>query len=175
MLAWAASAHGLKYAALRYFNAAGADPEGDLGERHDPESHLIPNIVRAALGKTPTLSVFGTDFETRDGTAVRDYVHVCDLADAHVRAVKYLLNDGDNVALNLGSGVGFTVLEVVREVERQSSLIVPYELRPRRAGDPAALFASNQKAKDVLGWEPKFSDLATICRTAYAFEASRTK
>lgn len=175
MLRWAQAAHGMRHVALRYFNASGADLDGELGERHDPETHLIPNIVRAALGRSPQLNVFGSDFETRDGTAVRDYVHVCDLADAHVASVEYLLNGGDSVALNLGSGVGFTVLEVIREVERQSGRTVPFEFHPRRDGDAEQLYASNEKAQSVLGWRPKCSDLATICRTALAFETSRER
>ncbi len=174
MLGWAEAAHGMKFAALRYFNAAGADPEGGLGERHDPETHLIPNIIRAALGKIPALMVFGDDYNTTDGTALRDYVHVSDLADAHVLALNHLLSGGDSVALNLGSGHGFTVLEVISAVERATGRTVPYEMHPRRSGDAAALYASKSKAKSILGWDPKLSDLAAICRTAYEFEVSRT-
>jgi UDP-glucose-4-epimerase GalE len=161
---------GLRYVALRYFNASGADPEGQLGERHEPETHLIPNTIRAALGTGSKLNVFGTDYETADGTAIRDYVHVTDLADAHVRSVHYLVDGGVNLAANLGSGTGHSVLSVITEVERLTGRPVPRVLGPRRPGDAVSLFAAAERAKKTLGWQTRFSDLETICRTAVAWE-----
>jgi UDP-glucose 4-epimerase len=160
-------AHGLRFIALRYFNAAGADPDGALGEMHEPETHLIPNILLSALGKRPALGIFGTDFPTPDGTAVRDYVHVADLADAHVLALRHLLATGPSEAVNLGTSRGYSVLEVVRAAEAVTGRKVPVELLPRRAGDVPVLLASREKARRLLGWEPKLSDIGTILRTAW--------
>ena len=170
MLHWFGGATGLKHVALRYFNASGADPEGELGERHEPETHLIPNVIRAALGTGPALKVFGTDYATPDGTAIRDYVHVSDLADAHVKAVQYLLDGGESIAANLGSEIGHSVLSVIGEVARLTGRDVPHTLEPRRPGDAESLFASAARAKSVLGWTPSRSDLTTICRTAVDWE-----
>ncbi|KAI9029490.1 UDP-glucose 4-epimerase [Hyaloraphidium curvatum] len=167
-LHWHSLAHGLKYVALRYFNAAGADPDGELGERHDPETHLVPLAVAAALGG-PALQVLGTDYPTPDGTAVRDYVHVADLADAHVRALGYLFSGGPPTCLNLGTGRGRSVREVVAAVERAAGRPVPCVDAPRRAGDPPALVAAPGRAGELLGWEPRCSDLDTIVRTALAW------
>ncbi len=160
-------AQGLRFVSLRYFNAAGADPDGALGEMHRPETHLIPNILSSALGKRTALDVFGTDFPTPDGTAVRDYVHVADLADAHVLALRYLLADGASEAVNLGTGRGYSVLEVVREAESVTGRKVPLRALPRREGDVPVLLASREKARRLLGWEPEASDLGTILRTAW--------
>ncbi len=160
-------AHGLSYVTLRYFNAAGADPDRTLGEMHDPETHLIPGILLAALGKRPALGVFGTDFETPDGTAVRDYVHVADLASAHLLALRYLLGGGASEAVNLGTSHGYSVLEVVRAAEEVVGGKVPVELLPRREGDVPVLLASREKARRLLGWEPRLSDIGTILRTAW--------
>jgi UDP-glucose 4-epimerase len=160
-------AHGLRYVTLRYFNAAGADPYGTLGEMHDPETHLIPNILLAALGKRPGLGIFGTDFPTPDGTAVRDYVHVSDLASAHLLALRYLLGGGSSEAVNLGTARGHSVLEVVRAAEEVVGGKVPVELLPRREGDVPVLLASREKARRLLGWEPGLSDIGTILRTAW--------
>ena len=160
-------AHGLRFVTLRYFNAAGADPDGALGEMHDPETHLIPNILLSALGKRPTLGIFGTDFPTPDGTAVRDYVHVTNLADAHVLALRHLLKGGASEAVNLGTSRGYSVLEVVGAAEAVIGRKVPVELLPRREGDVPVLLASREKARRLLGWEPGISDIGTILRTAW--------
>jgi UDP-glucose-4-epimerase GalE len=155
-------AHGLKWAALRYFNAAGAHPDGTLREGHEPETHLIPLVIDAALGRRPPLTVFGNDYPTRDGTCVRDYVHVCDLADAHLAALDALDRGVAVNATNLGSANGFTVMEVLREAEAVLGKPVPHAFGPRREGDPAVLLASNTRARDLLGWTPTRSDLATV-------------
>ena len=164
-LAWAERAHGLRAACLRYFNAAGADPDGALGEDHDPETHLIPIAIDAALGRRPPLVVFGADYPTADGTAVRDYVHVSDLADAHLLALDRL--DAASATYNLGNGAGYSVLEVVRAVEHVSGREVPREWGERRAGDPAVLVASSARIRAETGWTPRFASLDAIVRTAY--------
>jgi UDP-arabinose 4-epimerase len=166
MLADFSSAYGLRFAALRYFNAAGADPEGELGEWHDPETHLIPRALLAADGRVPQLEVFGGDYPTPDGTCVRDYVHVTDLAHAHVLAMRHLLGGGQNLHLNLGAGIGSSIREVLRTVEQVVGRKVPHVMSPRRAGDPASLTADISKARTVLGFQPRHSDLTTIIRTA---------
>lgn len=159
-------AYPLRSVMLRYFNAAGADPDGETGEMHEPETHLLPLVLDTALGKRASVDVFGTDYETRDGTAIRDYVHVSDLADAHVRALRYLLDGGKTRALNLGTGEGSSVAEVLSAVERVTGKKVSRRERPRREGDPPALIADSQEAKSVLGWKPVRSDLESIVRTA---------
>jgi UDP-glucose 4-epimerase len=160
-------AYGLKSVSLRYFNAAGADPGGDMGEMHDPETHLIPNVLLSLLGKRSPLRVFGNDFPTPDGTAVRDYIHVTDLAGAHVLALKALLAGGPGDAINLGTNAGFSVLEVIREAERVTGRKIPYDVRPRREGDVAVLLASKDRAERSLGWKPRFSALGNIIETAW--------
>lgn len=160
-------AYGLKSISLRYFNAAGADPEGGLGESHDPETHLIPNIMRTILGENPRLEIFGTDFSTSDGTAVRDYVHVTDLASAHILALKYLLDGNTGDCLNLGTGRGYSVLEIISMVEEVTGRKVPRENRPRRMGDVPVLLASKDRAQRILGWEPRHSELKRIIETAW--------
>jgi len=160
-------AYGLKSVSLRYFNAAGADPGGDMGEMHNPETHLIPNILLSLLAKTSPLGVFGNDFPTPDGTAVRDYIHVTDLAEAHVLALKALLAGGPSDAINLGTNAGFSVLEVIREAERVTGRKIAYEVRPRREGDVAVLLASKDRAERTLGWQPRLSALGTIIETAW--------
>ena len=169
-LHWYGNAHGMRYAALRYFNAAGADPDGEIGENHDPETHLIPLVLRAALGSGEKLRIFGTDYPTRDGTAIRDYIHVSDLADAHVRALRYLAEGGDSIALNLGTGSGHSVREVVAAVERVTGRGVPQCEASRRPGDPPELVADATLARERLAWQPRYSDLDTIVRTALAWE-----
>ncbi len=166
-LLWAESVHGLHSACLRYFNAAGADPKGRIGEDHRPETHLIPLAIDAALGRRPPLEVFGADYETPDGTCIRDYVHVADLADAHLRVLDQLV--GVSVTYNLGNGAGYSVTEVIAAVERVGGRAVPRVLSPRRAGDPAVLVASADRIRRETGWRPRFARLEDIVRTAYAW------
>src|SRR5829696_8717635 len=168
ILHWYGQAYGLRSATLRYFNAAGADPDGELGESHNPETHLIPLIIAAAQGKNAHVKVFGTDYDTPDGTAVRDYVHVTDLADAHVRAIDALQSDSD-IRLNLGTGRGQSIREVIAAVSAVSGRAVPVVEAPRRPGDPAALVAAPGRAEAVLGWRPNYSDLHTIVETAWSW------
>ncbi|MFW8587290.1 UDP-glucose 4-epimerase GalE [Rhizobium beringeri] len=160
----------LRSVVLRYFNAAGADFEGRIGEWHQPETHAIPLAIDAALGRRQGFKVFGSDYETRDGTCVRDYIHVLDLADAHVRAVEYLLKGGDPVALNLGTGTGTTVKELLGAIEEVSNRPFPVEYIGRREGDSHTLVANNDKARDVLGWVPQY-DLSEIIRSAWDWHA----
>lgn len=162
-------AHGIQSVALRYFNAAGCDPEGEIGERHDPEPHLIPRTLMAAAGEIDALEIFGNDYDTPDGTCIRDYIHVNDLADGHLCAVDYLLSGGGSEVFNLGTGVGSSVKEILAAVEAASGLPVPHRFAPRRAGDPAVLVADPLKANTVLGWKATSSDLATIASTAWAW------
>jgi UDP-arabinose 4-epimerase len=166
-LHWHGVAHALSWMALRYFNAAGADPDGEIGERHDPETHLIPLAIETALGRRDALQVMGTDYPTPDGTAIRDYVHVSDLANAHVRALRHLEAGGASGALNLGTGSGHSVRDVVAMVEHVSGRRVTTLDAPRRAGDPPVLVAAPGCARELLGWQPRCSDLETIVRTAY--------
>lgn len=167
LLRWFEDSSGIRSVALRYFNASGADPDGELGEDHDPETHLIPNAILAAMGRNPSLSLFGTDYPTRDGTNIRDYVHVSDLASAHVASLRHLMDRGASSAFNLGSETGSSVREVISMVESVSGKVVPVVEGPRRAGDAIALYASAKKAKSDLGWDPVHSDLRTICETAW--------
>ncbi|HEX3862928.1 MAG TPA: UDP-glucose 4-epimerase GalE [Stellaceae bacterium] len=169
-LHWYAGAYGFRYAALRYFNAAGGDPDGEVGENHEPETHLIPLILRAALQRGDPIGIFGTDYPTPDGTAIRDYIHVADLADAHVRALDYLAGGGDSAALNLGTGHGHSVREVIAAVERVGQRPVPQREMPRRAGDPPELVADPALAFARLGWQARHSDIDTIIATALAWE-----
>jgi UDP-glucose 4-epimerase len=168
ILAWAERIHGLRYAALRYFNAAGADPEGRLGEDHEPETHLIPLAIDAALGRRPPLTLFGTDYPTPDGTCIRDYIHVSDLATAHLAALE-ALEQGGSRAYNLGTGKGHSVREVIAAVERVSGRKVPVVEGARRPGDPAVLVASSARLERETGWRPRFSALDEIIATAYAW------
>src|SRR5438046_8723356 len=169
-LHWYAAGYGLRFAALRYFNAAGADPEGEIGEDHDPETHLIPRVLRAALGTDEPVEVYGTDYPTSDGTAIRDYIHVTDLADAHVRALGHLAGGGESGALNLGTGQGCSVRQVIAAVERVAGRPVPFRETARREGDPPELVADPALARTRLEWQPRHSDLDTIIRTALAWE-----
>jgi len=168
-LHWYAKAHGINSVALRYFNAAGADPEGDIGESHMPETHLIPLILDAALGRRAAIDIYGTDYPTEDGSCVRDYIHVADLADAHVRALDYLIDGGETTAVNLGTGMGYSVREVIAAVERVTGKRVPRREMPRRAGDPAVLVADPTRARKLLGWLPTHSDLDTVIHTAWTW------
>jgi UDP-arabinose 4-epimerase len=169
MLADYAKAYDLRYAALRYFNAAGADAEGEVGERHEPETHVIPLAARGALRDDYVFTIFGDDFETRDGTCVRDYIHVSDLGRAHAAAADYLLGGGAAMAFNLGTGHGTTVKEIADAIEKVSNRLLPRRIGPRRAGDPAVLVASNARARAVLGWEPQQSSIDEIVRSAWAW------
>jgi UDP-arabinose 4-epimerase len=166
-------AHGLRSVALRYFNACGADPDGELGENHDPETHLIPLAIAAALGRGPNLKIFGTDYPTADGTCIRDYIHVTDLAAAHVAALRYLEGGGASTACNLGTGAGFSVRAILREVERVAGRPVPADEGPRRAGDPPELIADPSHARALLNWTPRVSAIGDVIQTAYAWAARR--
>jgi UDP-glucose-4-epimerase GalE len=169
ILRWYGEAYGLRWMALRYFNAAGADPDGEIGEDHDPESHLIPLVIGAARGTRPAVKIFGTDYPTPDGTAIRDYIHVMDLADAHLRALDRLGAGTPSQAINLGTGRGHSVREVVDTVARVSGRSVPAVESGRRAGDPPELVAAPERARDVLGWTCRYADLATIVQHAWAW------
>ena len=174
-LSWMAPVSGFSWAALRYFNAAGADEDGEIGERHDPETHLIPNLVRATLGTGPGLKVFGTDYPTADGSCVRDYIHVTDLAEAHLAALAWLRAgpQGRGRAFNLGTGKGLSVLEIVKAGERVLGKTPPHALAGRRAGDPPRLVADPSEAEAAFGWRARRSDADTLIRTAAAFERGR--
>ena len=167
MFKWTANANDLRFVSLRYFNACGAHPNGKIGEAHNPETHLIPLILQVPNGKREFISIFGNDYETKDGTCVRDYIHVNDLAQAHILAMEYLRKGNDSNIFNLGNGVGFTVKEVVETARKVTGHSIPAKEEPRRAGDPSTLIASSEKAKDILGWKPKFDDLETIITTAW--------
>jgi UDP-glucose 4-epimerase len=172
MLAAYSRAYGMRYAALRYFNASGADPDApQLGERHSPETHLVPIVLEAALGVRPHVTVFGDDYPTPDGTCLRDYVHVLDLCDAHLAALEYLARGGESAAFNLGTGRGHSVKEVVAAAERVAGRPVPVVYGPRRPGDPPALVASCAKAERVLGWRARRSSIDEIVKNAWAFHA----
>jgi len=173
LLHWQGVAHGLQHVSLRYFNAAGADPEGDIGEHHEPETHLIPLVLDAALGRRAQVDVFGTDYPTPDGSAIRDYIHVTDLAEAHVLALQHLERGGRSLALNLATGRGHSVREVIAAAERVTGRRVPRREAPRRAGDPPALVADATRASELLGWTPRHSDLDTILATAWAWHRRR--
>jgi len=167
-------AYGLRSVCLRYFNAAGADPEGELGERHDPESHLIPLALQAASGRRAGLSVYGTDYDTPDGTCIRDYVHVNDLCDAHWLALESLRDGAASQAYNLGNGNGFSVLDVIETAQKVTGVNFPVKHEARRAGDPPRLVADSSAIKSTLGWSPQYADLATIVSHAWAYEKKRT-
>jgi UDP-glucose 4-epimerase len=167
VLADAARAYDLRSVALRYFNAAGADPSASIGEAHDPETHLIPNVLKAVLGQGAALKVFGDDYDTRDGTCVRDYIHVNDLASAHLLAIDYLAGHEGAFRFNLGNGEGFSVREVIAAAERVTGKPVPHAVAPRRAGDPATLVASSALARSELGWEPAITRLDEILASAW--------
>ena len=175
MLADFGAAHGLHAIALRYFNAAGADPDGEIGEDHTPETHLIPLVITAAAGRRPAVQVFGDDYPTPDGTCIRDYVHVSDLADAHVRALQALERGQGPVACNLGTGRGWSVRDIIGAVERVSGRPVPVVMGARRPGDPAVLIASAARAASVLGWKPRWPNLDDIVRTAWAWHTRHGK
>lgn len=175
MMAWADKAYGIKFVALRYFNVAGAAPDGTIGEDHGPETHLVPIILQVAQGKRKELSIFGDDYNTPDGTNVRDYVHVMDLADAHILAIKYLEAGNKSNAFNLGSSTGFSnkqMLEAAREVTGKP---IPAKMAPRRPGDPDSLVAASDKARTILGWKPKYDDVHDIIATAWKWHSTHPK
>lgn len=167
MFHWTANAHGLRYVSLRYFNACGADASGTIGEAHNPESHLIPLILQVPNGKREAISIYGTDYDTPDGTCIRDYIHVTDLAQAHILAVQNLQNGGESSIFNLGNGVGYSVREVIETARKVTGHPIPAVETPRRAGDPARLVASSEKAKTVLGWKPVHDSLEEIIASAW--------
>jgi UDP-arabinose 4-epimerase len=170
LLKWFEVCHQVRSVILRYFNASGADKDGEIGEDHDPETHLVPLVIGAALGHYPPIKIFGDDYPTPDGTAIRDYVHVCDLADAHVKAVQHLLKGKESLAVNLGSGQGSSVRDVIQTVERIVGRRVPFEVAARRAGDPAMLVADSRMALEKLGWQPRWH-LDGIIETAWRWHA----
>lgn len=172
MFYWTEQAHGMKYVSLRYFNACGAHISGKIGEAHNPESHLIPIILQTANGTRDHISVFGTDYDTPDGTCIRDYIHVTDLAQAHILAVEYLINGGESDIFNLGNGVGFSVREVIETAKKVTGKEIKVVEEDRRAGDPAVLIASSEKAKKVLGWNPQYNELSTIIETAWKWHST---
>ncbi|MFM2305276.1 MAG: hypothetical protein RLZZ135_2689 [Cyanobacteriota bacterium] len=167
------TAYSIKSVIFRYFNAAGADPDGLLGEDHQPETHLIPLVLQAAAGKRAKVSIFGTDYDTPDGTCIRDYIHVTDLAQAHVLGLKYLLDKQISQIFNLGNGSGFSVKEVIDTARSVTGKDVPFEECPRRAGDPAVLIGSSTKAREILGWKPEYADLTTIVKHAWNWHQRR--
>lgn len=166
-------AHGLRSVALRYFNAAGAHPDGLLGERHDPETHLIPLVLQAASGRRTHIGVFGTNYDTPDGTCIRDYIHVQDLVEAHLLALDWLLQGKASTAFNLGNGHGFSIREVIHAVETVTGQRVAVQDLPRRPGDPAILVADSTRARAALGWQPQYTDLHDIVRHAWMWESQR--
>lgn len=167
MFKWTSNAHGLRFVSLRYFNACGADESGKIGEAHNPETHLIPIILQVPNGQREFVSIFGNDYPTKDGTCIRDYIHVTDLAQAHILAVKYLMNGGNSDIFNLGNGVGFSVREVIETARKVTGHPIPVKDVERRAGDPAQLIASSEKAKKVLGWKPEHDSLEEIIASAW--------
>ena len=167
------TAYGLKSVIFRYFNAAGADPHGSLGEDHQPETHLIPLVLQAAAGKRAAVSIFGTDYDTPDGTCIRDYIHVSDLAQAHVLGLQHILKHRVSQIFNLGNGSGFSVREVIDTAKAVTGKDIPFDECPRRTGDPAVLIGSSSKARQILGWEPKYAELTTIVRHAWNWHQKR--
>jgi len=172
-LRWFGTAYPFRWTALRYFNAAGGDPAGEVGESHEPESHLIPNMIKAALGTGPALTVHGEDYPTHDGTPVRDYVHVADLAEAHVLAIRALIEGGESGIMNVGTGAGVTVKEMIAAATRVLNAPVPYSVGPRRPGDPPALVADATLLQQRLGWRARHSDIDTILRDAALWQRTR--
>jgi UDP-arabinose 4-epimerase len=173
MLRASATAYGLRWISLRYFNAAGADPEGELGESHNPETHLIPLVLAVANGRRADVAIFGTDYDTADGTCIRDYIHVNDLADAHILALQALDTDKAHTAYNLGTGTGYSVRQVIETAAHVTGRPIATQIAPRRPGDPAYLVAAADKIRTALGWQPRYTDLSTIIATAWRWECQR--
>ena len=172
IMRWADQAYGVKFVALRYFNVAGAKPDGSIGEDHGPETHLLPIVLQVAQGKRDKLMIFGDDYNTPDGTNVRDYVHPFDLADAHILAVDYLRQGNESDAFNLGSSTGFSNLQIVEAAREVTGQPIPAELAPRRPGDPDTLIAASDKAREILGWKPQFDDIKKIIETAWKWHST---
>lgn len=172
IMKWADQAYGIKFVPLRYFNVAGDKPDGSIGEDHRPETHLLPIVLQVALGQREKISIFGSDYDTKDGTNVRDYVHPFDLADAHLLAVKYLREGNESTAFNLGSSTGFSNLEIVEAARRVTGKEIPLEMADRRPGDPDSLIAESSKARQMLGWKPQFDNIEKIIETAWAWHSS---
>ena len=172
IMRWADEAYGIKFVALRYFNVAGAKPDGSIGEDHHPETHLLPIVLQVAMGEREKLQIFGDDYNTPDGTNVRDYVHPFDLADAHILAVDYLRNGNETSAFNLGSSTGFSNLEIVKAAREVTGKEIPAEIAARRGGDPDTLIAASEKARKVLGWKPEFDDIHKIIETAWKWHTT---
>lgn len=175
MFKWTGKAHGLRFVSLRYFNACGAHVSGEIGEAHNPESHLIPLILQVPNNQREAICIFGDDYDTKDGTCVRDYIHVTDLAQAHILAVEYLARGGESNIFNLGNGVGFTVKEVIECARKVTKHPIPAVIESRRGGDPAQLIASSEKAKKVLGWKPEHADLEDIIASAWNWHKNHPK
>ncbi len=175
ILDWFDTIYGNKSARLRYFNAAGADPDGDIGELHTPESHLIPLILAVALGEREHISIFGDDYDTKDGTCIRDYIHINDLASAHVLALEYIQTKNESLLCNLGNGSGYSVKEIIDVAREVTDHEIPVETVGRRPGDPAVLIAGSDKARNVLGWEPKLYDVGTIIETAWKWHSGKAR
>jgi len=172
MIKWVGKAHNIRYVALRYFNACGAHENGKIGENHNPETHLIPNVLKVALGEKEFVNVFGNDYKTKDGTCVRDYIHVIDLAQAHILAMKYLREGNASDVFNLGNGVGFTVNEIIEATRKVTDKEIKAVVSARREGDPDILVASSEKAKKILGWQPKYTNIEKIIDTAWKYYKS---
>ncbi|MYY52707.1 UDP-glucose 4-epimerase GalE [Ligilactobacillus salivarius] len=172
IMRWADEAYGIKFVALRYFNVAGAKPDGSIGEDHHPETHLLPIVLQVAMGEREKLQIFGDDYNTPDGTNVRDYVHPFDLADAHILAVDYLRNGNESSSFNLGSSTGFSNLEIVKAAREVTGKEIPAEIAARRGGDPDTLIAASEKARKVLGWKPEFDDIHKIIETAWKWHTT---
>ncbi|MBU5317344.1 UDP-glucose 4-epimerase GalE [Clostridium bornimense] len=173
MIRWYNKAHGLNYVCLRYFNVAGAHPSGKIGEAHNPETHLIPIILQVASGRREKINVYGNDYDTKDGTCIRDYIHVVDLVDAHIKAIEYLFKGAESDVFNLGSGEGFTVYEMIEAARKVTGHEIPLEVTERRAGDPAKLIASSTKAREILGWKPQFEDINIMIKDAWNWEQNK--
>jgi UDP-glucose 4-epimerase len=173
IMKWCDQAYGMKYVSLRYFNVAGASETAQIGEDHNPESHLIPIVLQVALNQREHITVFGDDYDTPDGTCIRDYIHVEDLIDAHILALKYLQGGGESNIFNLGSSTGYSVKEIVEAARDVTGHTIPTIIGERRAGDPSMLIASSEKAKTVLGWEPKYTDILRIIETAWNWHSSK--
>lgn len=173
MMKWCVSAYNMSFVALRYFNACGAHPNGMIGELHNPETHLIPLVLQVALGQREAINIFGNDYDTKDGTCIRDYIHVCDLADAHIKALDYLLAGNPSQIINLGNGEGYSVLDIINAVKEVTKKDIKVNMCERRPGDPAKLIANNKKALSVLNWSPQYTYINQIIATAWNFYTNR--